>query len=90
VGAPGIYELPLAILEIPNFHAVIGRSCNNTVAIEVKSGDSNQIPMACVEVDKSSRYLGALHSPHRDCLDFRIDELNTWTNEDVDFMHLHV
>jgi hypothetical protein len=89
VGAPGIYQLPLAILEIPNFHAVIRRSGDNTVAIEVKSGDSDQIPMASVKVGKSRRYFGALHCPHRSGLGCEIDELDSWANVDLNFMHLH-
>lgn len=90
VRAPGIYQLPLAILEIPNFHAVIRGSGDNTVAIEVKSSDGDEIPMAGVEVGKSSRYLGTLHCPHRNGLGYEIDELDSWANDDLNFMHLHV
>lgn len=90
VRTPGVYQLPLAILEIPHFHAVIRRSGDNTVAIEVKSGDGDKIPMAGVEVGKSSRYLGALHCPHWNGLGYQIDELDSWANDDLNFMHLHV
>lgn len=69
---------------------MIRGSGDNTVAIEVKSGDGDEIPMAGVEVGKSSRYLGTLHCPHRNGLGYEIDELDSWANDDLNFMHLHV
>lgn len=57
MSTPGISELPLAILLVPDFHAMVRRCRYNAIAIEVELGDRHQVPMAGVEIGES-RHLG--------------------------------
>lgn len=54
--APCICQLPLAILVVPNLHPMVGRCCQNAVAVEIKLGDGDQIAVARVEVGESRHF----------------------------------
>lgn len=64
MGFPGVQQLPLAILQIPNFHAVISGGCDDPIAVEIEFGDSDDIPVASIEIGKPTRHLWVLHCTH--------------------------
>lgn len=66
VGPPGVSQLPLAIFQVPHFHAMIRRSSDDPIPVEVELGDGYQIPVAGIEVVKPAGHIWALQSPHRD------------------------
>lgn len=58
MSAPCVYQLPFAVFVIPNLHSMVGRRCQNAVAIEIKLRDGNQVAVARVEVGESRHFAG--------------------------------
>lgn len=82
MGPPGICQLPLAIFQIPHLHAMVGRSGDNTIPVEIKLGDRHKIPMASIEVSKPTRHFGALHRAHGEGP--RLEHYQVvWTGEEI-------
>lgn len=56
MSAPGVCQLPLIILQVPDLHTMVRRCRHNSIAIEVELGDRDKVAVASVEIGESGRH----------------------------------